>query len=393
MSLHPYRLVILGRDEAWADAVQERMERALTDVVQLPGAVEFARDVAAAGDPAGRRPHIVVAFLADESSRDDPACTAALETAREQLLAVLPLTHSGGGIMEILPPVVRPLNAMPWDADEDAAIRAILRLMGLIEEDRRLFLSYRRQETSALALQLRERLGERGYDVFLDRFSVPPAADFQRRINVELSDKAFVLLLESPAAVGSTWVQHEVAFALSHGIALLALSLPETRHEDQFPEVDEAFRRRLEERDLTGDERVLRDGTLAAVLDEIEVRHARQLRLRRVGMLGSVEHWLRVAGVACDATQDEWGLAADWPDTRGTVFLVTPRAPSPRDLRRLDDLREQREMASGRSVEGCLVHASAAQDADDEALLRWIVDRRPLQTRLHERVPDLLGIA
>ena len=75
------------------------------------------------------------------------------------------------------------------------------------------------------------------------------------------------------------------------------------------------------------------------------------------------------------------------------MFLVTPRAPSPRDLRRLDDLREQREIASGRSVEGCLVYASAAQDADDEALLRWIVDRRPLQTRLHERVPDLLGMA
>jgi hypothetical protein len=390
VSAAPYRLVIIGCDAAWADDLRGRVTEALADVVRLPGSVEFTRAMPEEDDPAALRPHTVVAFLADERSRDDPASIAALESARAQMLPVLPLTHAGVDIDAILPPVVRPLNARAWDGEEDAAVRVLLRLMGLIEQERRLFLSYRRQETTALALQLRSRLGERGYDVFLDRFSVPPAADFQRRINIELSDKAFVLLLESPAAVGSAWVQHEVAFALSHGISLLALSLPETRRQDQFPEVDEAFRHRLHERDLV--DGALGDAALAAVLDEIESRYARQLRLRRVEMLGSVALWLQAAGVAFDHTPDEWGLAADWPATRGTVFLVTPRAPAPRDLRRLDDLRERREAESGRAVEGCLVYASAVQDEDDEALLRWIVDRRPLNTRLHERVPRLLGI-
>ena len=72
MSTRPYRLVILGCDEAWVDAVAASgWTRALTEVVQLPGAVEFAREVAAEGDPAARRAHVVVAFLADERSRDD----------------------------------------------------------------------------------------------------------------------------------------------------------------------------------------------------------------------------------------------------------------------------------------------------------------------------------
>lgn len=386
---HPYRLVILGSDATWACAVRERMAQALTDVVQLPDAVDFTRALPEHDDPAGPRPHCVVAFLADARSRDDADMVAALEVARELMLAVLPLTHAGDTVHEILPKVVRPLNAHLWDGEEEAATRALLRLLGLIEQERRLFLSYRRQETSALALQLRTRLSERGYDVFLDRFSVPPADDFQRRINIELSDKAFVLLLESSAAVGSLWVQHEVAFALSHGIALLALSLPETAREEQFPEVDEAFRHRLEEGALSGSgaDRELSDCALARVLDEVEARYARQLRQRRVGMLGSVALWLKDAGVEFAGTEDEWSLAADWPEAEGTVFLVTPRAPAPRDLRRLDTLREQQALATG-----CLVYASPAWDADDEALLRWIVGRRPLETRLHERVPDLLGL-
>ena len=202
-------------------------------------------------DPADSPPQTVVVFLAEEASREDNGLVAQLEEARRELLAILPLgAPRGADAFAVLPNLVRSLNALPWERGGGAAIGAIMRLLGLIERDRRLFLSYRRHETSSLALQLREHLSRRAFDVFVDRFSVPPAADFQQRIDVELSDKAFVLLLESPAAVGSRWVQHEVAYALSHGISLLALSLPDTPVEARFASVDEAFRFRLENNDL-----------------------------------------------------------------------------------------------------------------------------------------------
>jgi hypothetical protein len=382
----PYRLVTLGRDDTWANVLEVRVREATAQIVRHADAVEFTRALATDDeDPAAERPHTVVAYLADATSRDDPAISATLQAARDRMLPVLPLTHKDDDIFAILPEVVRPLNAQVWEGTEDRAVQALLRLLGLIERERRLFLSYARRETSALALQLRTRLSERGYDVFLDRFSVPPAADFQRRINIELSDKAFVLLLESPAAVDSKWVQHEVAFAHTHSIALLALSLPETT---KFAAVDEAFRYPLAPESLRGlgVNRTLRAQPLEDVLDEVETRYARQLRLRRVDMLGSVAVWLRKAGVAFAATEDEWGVAADWPSARRTVFLVTPRSPAPGDLHRLDRLRKQHGAA------GCLVYASPERDPDDEQLLKWIRGRRPLTTKLHERVPDLLGL-
>lgn len=382
----PYRLVTLGHDDRWADALETRLREATAQILGHADAVEVTRALAADyEDPAAERPHTVVAYLADAAGRDDPAVSASLQIARERLLPVLPLTHKGDDIFTILPEVVRPLNAHVWEGTEDRAIQALLRLLGLIERERRLFLSYARSETSELALQLRTRLSERGYDVFLDRFSVPPGADFQRRINIELSDKAFVLLLESPAAVGSKWVQHEVAFAHTHSITLLALSLPETT---KFPAVDEAFRYPLapETMDGSGANRTLRADALEQVLDEVEARYARQLRLRRVDMLGSVAVWLGKAGVEFATTDDEWGLAADWPSDGRTVFLVTPRSPAPSDLHRLDRLRKQH------GTNGCLVYASPENDPDDNQLLTWILDRRPLTTELHERVPNLLGL-
>ena len=61
----------------------------------------------------------------------------------------------------------------------------------------RIFISYRRLETLPVALQLFDRLTHEGFDVFLDRFSIPPGYDFQRRLNQELEDKSMVILLES----------------------------------------------------------------------------------------------------------------------------------------------------------------------------------------------------
>jgi hypothetical protein len=269
-------------------------------------------------------------------------------------------------------------------------------LPGNAEAQRRLFLSYRRLETSSVALQLREHLSRRAFDVFLDRFSVPPADDFQRRIDIELSDKAFVLLLESRSAVGSPWVQHEVAYALSHGISLLALCMPETRDEDLFASVDEAFRLRLDAHALENadapagpDDRVLVHRALDVVLDTIEVRYARQLRRRRTSLLGSLEQWLLDAGRAPERLGDERALAAHDPDE---VFMITPRAPAPADLRRLDAVRGARAARYGGGVPGHLLFAAPVQDPRDRQLIDWIIDRRPLSARPHITVPDYLGL-
>lgn len=353
-------------------------------------------------DPADAPPHSLVVFLADQRSRGDAKLLAQVARARARSLPVLPLARSAADVPSALPKALQPLHAAVWA--DPGTVRAVLRLLGLVERRRRLFLSYRRQETTELALQLREHLSRRSFDVFLDRFSVPPAADFQRRIDIELSDKAFVLLLESPSAAGSPWVQHEVTYALTHGIALMALTLPDVTDRERFSTVDEAFRYRLIARDLsaagsrapgeTGEGGPqLTAAALAAVLDEIENRYARQLRQRREQLLGSLADWLDLAGHRPTSTDNEWALVTAPPRRRAVAYLVSPRAPAPSDVRDLDRLRGLTAREGGRLPDGCLVHAARTLDPDEEDLIKWIIDKRPLTTRPHHAVPDLLGLS
>jgi hypothetical protein len=390
----PYLLAVLGADAGWVRDVIDGCRAAFSSLLGRTDGVTVTESVPPAGDPADEPPHALALFLADDASRADAALLEQVGRARDQLIPILPVVRPGADIFAVLPEVLRPLNAAAWERDGAAVTGAVARLLGLAETERRLFLSYRRLETSSLALQLRERLSQRSYDVFLDRFSVPPAADFQHCIDVELADKAFVLLLESPSAVGSQWVQHEVAYALSHGLSLLALCLPETVETQQFPSVDEAFRLRLAAEDLEAaadpagpDARVLCAEALDHVLDEIESRYARQLRRRRTALLGSLAEWLQRAQREPRPVRDEWALAASHP---GGVFMITPRAPTPANLRALDGLRA--EHPDGRAVDGHLLFAAPVQDPEAARLIEWVVDRRPLEVHPYVSAPELLGL-
>ena len=329
-------------------------------------------------------------YLGDERAAADPQVAAALERARSEAIGVLPVVHDLRRARQDIPEVLSRLNAMSWDDDSGRVIQAVLTHLGIAERERKLFLSYRRQETSALALQLRRELSERAYDVFLDRFSVPPGDDFQRRLDIELADKAFVLLLESESAIGSPWVQHEVTYALSHRIAVLALTMPDARPDARFEVIDDAFRMELAHGQFadasTGVGGELKPDALAAVLTAVELRYARQLRRRRAELLGSVADWLFQHSYTSKQAAD-WALASTSARGSDHVWLVTPRAPVPGDLRELDRLRS----AVGADCEGTLVHDTPIMDADDLALIEWITDNRPLAATRLQAVPDLLA--
>jgi hypothetical protein len=333
-----------------------------------------------------------VVLLGSEMAASSPDVASAVEAARASTFPILPLVRPNGGVSDLLPASVAKLNAVRW-GEGDISLE-ILRTLGLIERDRKLFLSYRQSESSALAIQLRRALSERFYDVFLDRFSVPPGEDFQARIDVELADKAFVLLIESPGAVGSEWVQHEVAYALSHQIAVLAIATPGVDVKEQFEVIDDAFRVTLSREDFDrpfSREAQLVEDTLARILVEVEVRYAQQVRRRYVQLLGSTSDFLRDAGYERTALTG-WAVAAS-RQGKSQVFLVTANAPLPRDLRHADRLREDLAAELGAdAVEGAVVvHRTPNSDEDALALVEWIAHGRPLSMVDLSRLPETIA--
>jgi len=148
--------------------------------------------------------------------------------------------------------LLRRVNAAAWQKRIGEVLPAVLARAEVTSAVSRVFLSYRRLETLPVALQLFDRLVHEGFDVFLDRFSIPPGYDFQRRLNQELEDKAMVVLLESKSLKDSKWTQHEIDFAKRYRLGLVSLRMPDVKDADVIASLQSKPFVRLENEDFTG---------------------------------------------------------------------------------------------------------------------------------------------
>ncbi|MDE0356592.1 MAG: toll/interleukin-1 receptor domain-containing protein [Gammaproteobacteria bacterium] len=353
----------------FAREVQGAARDATREVLSQPNLLGFGSDISTVSPDS----HVVIVYLGSREGSVDSVVREALQEAVDNQFPILPIVRhcEPGTIREKLPSVIENINAADWDSRRREAIVTLLGMLGLVEQERKLFLSYRRRESSQVALQLHTELVRRRFDVFLDRFALPPGADFQTRLDEDLGDKAFVVLLESSDLRNSRWVQHEIAYAHSHRINVLAITLPGVSDSQLVSAVDDAFRIRLVHGDVEEDGR-LAPTKLRAILEEIEYKHAQALRRRREQMLGSLWDQLRMDGCSGVPLKD-WAVLATGTGKRSAVWLVTPRRPVPEDLYALDVLRGDAAMVVGDArLAGALVHDVEHLPEEEQRVLAWI---------------------
>lgn len=140
--------------------------------------------------------------------------------ANSEVIVVLPSGEGG----QHLPGSLRHYHWLTHPAPESELALPILQAAG-IGARRRLFLSYRRQDTRALADQILEALVRQGFQVYVDRFSWMPGRLFPAEIAEELADKGVMLLLESIGLHHSRWTQWELAFARTYNLGIVAVNV------------------------------------------------------------------------------------------------------------------------------------------------------------------------
>lgn len=321
--------------------------------------------------------HVVVAYLANLRGAQHADVAAEIQRAMRLGFPILPIVRKSdpGSTGSKLPAAIAHLNAIDWEENRSFAITTILQWLGLTEDERRIFLSYVRRDSAPVAEQLHSRLQERQFDVFLDRFSVPPGADFQQRLSEDLADKAFMLLIESEGIRGSDWVQYEINYALSHRIGVMAVTLPNIA-EPRLAPIDEAFRFRLLDSDMQHGH--VKEDRLRELFERIETVHARALRRRRDQLLGSLVASLRSDGCSCEPL-DSWAIVANAPQRRPSVYLVTPRRPRTEDLHTLDIIHGRAIASKGiPDIGACLAHDVEHMPDHHADLLKWVAAPRSL---------------
>ena len=248
----------------------------------------------------------------------------------------------------------------------------ILRAAG-IGARQKLFLSYRRQDTLALADQMHEALTQRGFQVYLDRFSWTPGRLFPEEIAEELADRGVILLLECSRLPLSRWTQWELAFGRTYHFGLLAINVNSAPLE-----------RGIDVRDrwhvVTAHNGQLSGPNLLAAVDFVARRYSIAETRRRIYFEALVRRAASYASAALTVRPD--GLFEVAGTGHSALFLPSGRPANLADLSRLGRTCS----CSSGAPPGILIGQHEHLAADMRQDVGWLAQRTDLYLALVMKV-------
>lgn len=268
-----YELAILG---GAASHEREALTASLRGMIEDFGLI-FGQDVVVHdGASVGGRDKRVAfaAVFFGGADRVDVEMAEALIRASAPLV---PTVASDGDFGRDIPDFLQSANGLRRREDDPEMTEiaaALLECVGLLRRQRRVFVSYRRAESRAAALQLHDLLTARGFDVFLDTHDIRPGDPFQDVLWHRLVDSDVMVMLDTPGYFDSRWTRQEIGRARAKDIQVLRVIWPEHSPNKLTDMAETVY---LDPIELEG-----RDGPIASgVADDIVLRVER-LRSRSI---------------------------------------------------------------------------------------------------------------
>ena len=143
-------------------------------------------------------------------------------------ILILPIVSDLNKAQNELPKSLHKINAIELNKKQDCEkiVSCILEGFRLLRKTRRVFISYKRDESSAVALQLFEELEKNGFDVFLDTHSIRPAYNFQDELFHRMADCDIIMMLHTQKFFESKWTKEEFEKANSMSIGIVQIVWP-----------------------------------------------------------------------------------------------------------------------------------------------------------------------
>lgn len=167
-------------------------------------------------------------------------------------------------------------------------INLVLESFGKLRNNRKIFISYKRDESTSVAVQLYEALEKNNFDVFLDTHSIKPGEPFQDELWHRMTDSDVIVLLNTKNFLGSEWCEKEIAEASVKQIGVLQLIWPshilEKMAELCFPIklTDEDFVNKIyNDKDTSK----LKQETVSIIVNYVESIRARNLAARQDNLI------------------------------------------------------------------------------------------------------------
>lgn len=201
-------------------------------------------------------------------------------------IPILPVTSDIKKINEEIPVALQHLNCLDYGKEGAKRVaNALLGCAGLMPRQRRVFLSYRRDEARDAAIQLFESLSSKHFEVFLDTHVIAPAADFQATLWHQLCDADVLVMLDTPTYFSSRWTSAEFGRALAKGISVLSIKWPNFI---PSPRTATASHLNLTEDEIDPDTGSLSDSAIKRICSQLETVRSQSLAVRNLNLVSNL---------------------------------------------------------------------------------------------------------
>ena len=302
---HFYEIIYLGRHDARLSEIENTLHVRLDELGVSASSVKVF-DESNANERDRKLPSIAI-FLGYDGAED--SSHPFLPELLDDSTTIITLVSALSRVSSEIPSSLRHINALATDHPTaiDRVVSTVLEHFRLLRAERKLFISYKRSDTEGIANTIYDELDRRGFDVFIDTRSVPPAKDFQKELWHRLADADVIVLLDSPGFRGSRWTTAELAQANATNVQILHVLWPGEIDDGSsalsvfYQMAGDDF---LEEQ--TGKDAKLTPIALLGICDEVERLRARAIAARYRYLVDSFCDAARDLGLHPTVHPDRW---------------------------------------------------------------------------------------
>jgi len=212
--------------------------------------------------------------------------------------AVLPIFYDS--FSREVPEILGNQNGLKFhESKQLTVVNLILESFGKLRSTRKVFISYRRDQSSSVAIQLYEALERANFDVFLDTHSIRQGEPFQDELWHRMTDSDVIVLLNTSKFLESRWCKEEIAESSAKKIGVIQLVWPDHVLESM---AEICFPRQLTKHDFKDDNyddkdvSKLVDSTINEIITQVESVRARNLASRQDELITNFLNIARMRG-------------------------------------------------------------------------------------------------
>ena len=249
-----------------------------------------------------------------------------------------------GAFGKEIPCILANQNGIPFKENElDRIANIILESFELLRSTRKIFISYRRNESTSIAIQLYEALESYNYDVFLDTHTIGKGEPFQDELWHRMTDCDVILLLNTPKFLESEWCEKEIAEASVKQIGIIQAIWPNHKLERMaeicFPYTlsESNFLRGIYDNKDTSK---LNDETINNLVNQVESIRARNLASRQDNLITEFLNSARKYGKNV-TIQPERFITEEIDNNKRRIFIPSVGIPQSFDCNTSSELKKE----------------------------------------------------